>query len=181
MNYIRTHSGRKFFTTPTPDQVDLEDIATALSRVPRFGGHSFQKYSVAAHSLHVSFLVPKHLQLQALFHDASEAYISDIPSPFKALMPDYKKIEDGIMRAVAGKFGFDWPKDPIVKTADSAALYMERDGLFILAQWLDNEVIPYVKPPVDLRWDFNRWSVMQPEDLACQFYSRANHLLKNDH
>lgn len=181
MNYIRTYSGKKFFTTPTPDQVDLLDIAIALSRAPRFVGQSYRKYAVAAHAIHVSLLVPKQLRLQAIFHDASEAYLADIPSPFKSLMPDYKRLEAGIMDAIAKKFGFAWPKSHQVDHADSAVLYLEREALFLPSQGMDDEVIPYVKPPVEVKWDFHRWSLMSSKELANEFFNRAQRLLKNEH
>lgn len=175
MNYIRTYGGKKFYTTPTPDQVELMDIAVPLSRAPRFAGHSRFEYSVAAHSIHTSLLVPKHLRLQALFHDASEAYLADIPSPFKALMPDYKLIEAGIMQAVAEKFRFDFPVDPIVKQADSAALWIERHTLFTSPSGEDEEVIPFVEPPCKhSTWSTHFWSLMPREQVAKQFLSYAN-------
>ena len=49
------------------------------------------------------------LKLAGLLHDASEAYIGDMPSPFKKLMPDYKKLEDNLMKVIAQKFGFEYP------------------------------------------------------------------------
>ena len=177
MNYIRTFSGTKFDTTPTADQVNLEDIAVALSRAPRFGGHTFWPYSVAAHSIYVSLLVPKRHRLQALFHDASEAYISDIPSPFKASMPDYKIIEFGIMEAVAERFDFNWPPDPIVKQADAAALYQEWKNLFKPYQGADDGIIPFVAPPCQVNWDFREWGTKTSNELACEFIFQANHLL----
>jgi hypothetical protein len=178
MNYIRTYTGRKFFTTPTASQVDLDDIAVALSRAPRFGGHSYMQYSVAAHCIHVSHMVPAQLKLQALFHDASEAYIGDIPSPFKAIMPDYKQVERGIMDAVAKKFRFAWPIDPIVRQADSAALYQERRWLFRTPVGEDDLVIPQIKPPRSISWGFFEWSNLTSVELVDRFINRANELLK---
>lgn len=184
MNYIRTYSGGKFYTTPTTDQVLLMDIAVPLSRAPRFAGHSRFEYSVAAHSIHTSLMVPPSLRLQALFHDASEAYLADIPSPFKALMPDYKILEDGIMRAVAKKFKFTWPVDPLVKQADAAALWLERQALFTSTVGEDDDVIPYICPPVeaattlDYSWDFHKWSWMRCEQVATEFLNYASRYAK---
>jgi hypothetical protein len=152
--------------------VEILDIAVPLSRAPRFAGHSRFEYSVAAHSIHVSLLVPEHLRLQALFHDASEAYLADIPSPFKALMPDYKVIEEGIMQAIAKRFKFDFPIDPIVKQADAAALWIERRTLFISPAGEDEAVIPYVKPPCECpEWDTHTWSLKRREEVAAEFFN----------
>lgn len=179
MNYIRTYSGGRFYTTPTVDQVKLMDIAVPLSRAPRFAGHSRFGYSVAAHSIHVSLMVPPAYQLQALFHDASEAYLADIPTPFKALMPDYKILEGGIMSAIAHRFNFDWPIDPIVKQADAAALWIERQNLFTFPVGEDDDVIPYVAPPVKCRsWDCQQWSILRPELIATEFLNYASKYAK---
>ena len=91
---------------------DLVDIATGLARQCRYNGqYPITKgfYSVAEHSVILSKFVEdvfgkdKDACLYALLHDASEAYLSDIMTPFKALMPEYKKIEAKVMDAVLKK------------------------------------------------------------------------------
>lgn len=50
MSYIQTLSGKKFnYLTATVDDIDVEDIATALSNICRFAGHLPEFYSVAQH------------------------------------------------------------------------------------------------------------------------------------
>ena len=72
-SYIETVSGRKFyFLNPNPEDIDIEDIAHALSMQCRFTGHTKWFYSVAEHAIWVSYLVPVHLALEGLLHDASE-------------------------------------------------------------------------------------------------------------
>ena len=164
-SYIRTFSGHKFPTNPKPSDVRLQDIATALSRVPRFAGHTAYPYSVAAHCIHVSCMVPRQFQLQALFHDASEAYICDIPSPFKRLMPEYKKIETRIMEVVAARFCFTFPIAPEVKQADHAALYLERKALFKTPIGGDFEALS----ACGLLFKFLDWVGISPETTANRF------------
>ena len=52
MSYIQTLSGKKFdYLNSTTDDVEIEDIATALSHICRFSGHLPEFYSVAQHSV----------------------------------------------------------------------------------------------------------------------------------
>ncbi len=133
--WIETYSGKKFyFLDPTPDMVDIEDIAHSLSNQCRFAGHVSKFYSVAEHSINVCNLVQRatrddRLSLAALLHDASEAYLIDIPSPIKQHLPGYKDIELRVMAAVGYKFGFDWPPSEVIHDADQAQLKTE-------AKWL---------------------------------------------
>lgn len=64
-------------------------------------------------------------RLAALMHDASEAYLMDIPSPIKRRLANYHEIEDRLMRVIANKFGFQWPLAEEVKLADKALLELE--------------------------------------------------------
>lgn len=128
--YVETSSGKKVhFLEPDPDSINIEDIAHALSFIPRFNGHTSKFISVAEHSWNGARYIQHDLKLQMLLHDASEAYLCDIPSPIKQFLPDYKKIEDGMMNAIAAKFGFEYPLHPIVHHYDLALLSNE-------AHWL---------------------------------------------
>ena len=125
-NAIRTFTGKVFdLKILDPESICIQDIAHALSHVPRFAGHLQEHYSVAQHSVLVSLLVPKEHRLAALLHDASEAYIGDMPTPFKKLMPDYKKLEEKLMQAIANKFDFQYPFHPCIKQADAMLLNLE--------------------------------------------------------
>lgn len=145
--YIETASGRKFwYNTDSIDGICIDDIGAALSKLCRFTGHCREFYSVAEHSVYVSYLVPKDLALAGLLHDASEAYLSDIASPIKQFMPEYKNIENDIMKRIALKFslpeGFHEGKE--VKQADWAQLKSEAQALLPTGgkEWFFPEGLP---------------------------------------
>lgn len=111
---------------PDPDQIDIEDIAAGLGYQPRFTGQMSEFYSLAAHSILVSLLVPPELALQGLLHDAAEAYVNDIPRPVKPLLRDYKPIEDAISQAIMFRYGLSFPLAKEVKDADAVAVCVEQ-------------------------------------------------------
>jgi 5'-deoxynucleotidase YfbR-like HD superfamily hydrolase len=134
--FIQTYSGKKFWPLePNEEALCIEDIAHALSNNCRWTGHCRDFYSVAQHSLIMSENVPTGMELTALMHDASEAYLSDLSRPVKhsAEMEAYRKAERRLEQSIAHKFGllFDdtkqpWPYPQEVKTADNRMLYTER-------------------------------------------------------
>ena len=127
---IVLHSGNTFdFLNPDVESFTIEDIAHALGQLCRFNGHTTKFYSVAQHLVLSSFLVPKEHALAALLHDAHEAFVGDVVTPLKLLLPDFKKIEDHIEEIVLAKFGLPFPLDPCVKHADLKMLCTEKRDL----------------------------------------------------
>lgn len=123
---IRTSTGKYIdFTNINPDDICIEDIAHALSMQCRFGGHLPKFYSVAQHSVLCSHLVSEQYQLEALMHDASEAYMLDIPKPLKNLLPDYEALEEQMMEVISKKFGTAHPLSKDVKVVDALMLRVE--------------------------------------------------------
>jgi len=108
------------------DDVRLPDIAHALSMINRFNGHTKFPYSVAQHSVMVSKIVEPQNALWGLLHDASEAYLGDVSTPLKMMLPSYRELEDQVQRAIASKFGLKWPMPHEVKEADLRALLSEK-------------------------------------------------------
>lgn len=132
--WIQTFTGKVFeLFDPKPDQIDIRDIAHALALTVRFNGHSIVPYSVAQHSVLVASAVPAEMFLEALLHDASEAYVGDMVRPLKQTMHMYRDVEDKIQMAIlrrfdveeAGLFGRSWK----IKNADMRALVTERRDL----------------------------------------------------
>lgn len=138
-NCIRTFSGIYMNVfEPTLDMIFIDDIAHALSNQCRFGGHLPQFYSVAQHSILCSTLVSNEYKLAALLHDASEAYLLDIPSPIKQGLSNYKEIEDKLMTLIAKKFGFKYPLESQVKEIDKKILALEWEQLMMQKTIVEN-------------------------------------------
>ena len=130
MAKLETVSGRKIdVTNPDPKTIEITDIAWALSRMPRFSGHSipYIPYSVAQHCVQVMKELAPHgprIQLHGLLHDAAEAYINDLPSPIKHIPEIHaviSKLEDRLMLTIYDAIGVAPPTEEeeiIVKIAD---------------------------------------------------------------
>lgn len=135
--YIRTYTGKKCWPCdPRPEDLDIKDIAHALSLICRFTGHVKQFYCVADHSIRVSDLCSKENKLWGLLHDASEAYLADVARPIKR-NPEfgayYKTVESGLMACVIEKFNLASPEPSEVKTYDNILLRTEQRDLMPLA------------------------------------------------
>lgn len=129
--WILTNSGIQFdLENPTPDMVCIEDIAHALSQMCRFNGHTDRFYSVAEHSLNVCGVVEGKFKLDALLHDATEAYIPDVTRPLKHMLPIFSDVESKIAAVISEKFGILFPTPKEVKEADARMLKTEKLALF---------------------------------------------------
>lgn len=136
--FIELRSGRRFTPLdPVAADICIDDVAHALSHQCRFSGHTRVHYSVAEHSVRVSELVEvwgcsRYTQLWALLHDASEAFLVDLPQPLKAhetLGPAYRAAEAKVMEAVCDRFGLAHAEPPKVREADMVLLATEARDL----------------------------------------------------
>lgn len=110
--------------------IRLEDIAHALSHICRFSGHTDEFYSVAQHALMVSYLCAPEDAKFGLLHDATEAYIGDLATPIKKLIPEYKQYEIDLWAVIARRFDLPVKSPASVKQADILALHWEANNLF---------------------------------------------------
>jgi len=130
--WIRTFMGHRFHLSGFPaGEVDVREIAHALSNLCRFGGHCAQFYSVAQHSVLVSHIVPPALALEGLLHDAAEAYLGDVVRPLKRHLKGtvYDQWEESLEILIADRFGLRTGPHPELKEADNRALATEARDL----------------------------------------------------
>ncbi|KFD18376.1 hypothetical protein GTPT_2566 [Tatumella ptyseos ATCC 33301] len=127
MSWIYTNSGEHFnFISPRPEQICIDDIACGLSNICRFTGQLNEFYSVAQHSVLASHIVPPEFAFEALMHDAQEAYLGDVSSPLKGLLPDYRRIERIVEMVIRMNYGLPAVMSSVVKHADLTLLATER-------------------------------------------------------
>jgi uncharacterized protein len=133
--FIQTVSGRRIDPlAPNVDEIDISDIACALSNQCRFGGHCRVFYSVAQHVSLASDLVLERSgsaadALWALLHDAAEAYLVDLPHPLKhrsELGRLYGEAEERLQQAIVQRSGLPRSPPPLLKQVDRALLATER-------------------------------------------------------
>jgi hypothetical protein len=123
---IMLQSGAWFdFCAPASSAFTIEDVAHGLGNICRYSGQCKRFYSVAEHSLLVSE-VAVGFEFEALLHDAAEAFLGDITRPLKQMLPDYKRIELEVERAILDRFGVSWPLPPQIKQADLRVLAAEQ-------------------------------------------------------
>jgi uncharacterized protein len=146
-SYLITQSNRRVdIPEPLPGQIHIEDVSVHLSRIPRFVGATNRFFSVAQHSLEVAYLCAAIVQnrnsngaptddltdlmREGLLHDGHEYLLSDIPSPVKRLLPDYKRLVEGPLdRRIRSVFGLAKMMPADVHLADSMALLLEDQHL----------------------------------------------------
>jgi hypothetical protein len=144
---IVTTTGIQFdVLNPDPTKIRLRDIVTSLSRINRYLGHGSHPWSVLAHSVCVAQLVPPEYQLTALLHDATEAYLGDVPAPLKELLEftPYRDAEHRLWTAIAAKCGAHPVIPPVVHDADLAMRWYEARSMKLdqgdcLSAWLEYE------------------------------------------
>jgi 5'-deoxynucleotidase YfbR-like HD superfamily hydrolase len=175
--FIQMRGGGEFDPkTGEISRIEIADIAHALSHMCRYAGHCSSMYSVAEHSVLVSRIIrqmwPDDVMARwaGLLHDATEAYVCDLPTPLKVLLPEFMRIEDELAVKIALKFGIQWTEEVTrrVKQADAIALSTEARLLFEdVSQW--DSIKPYAPIPTLLHWAFPQDSLMAREYFLNEF------------
>ena len=111
MTSINTYSGKQVdIENPNVDTIDIEDIAHALSFICRGCGNTRIFFPVARHCVYCAKEAKARgasnvVILACLLHDASEAYMMDIPKPIKDnLLPQYRVYENQMLDCIYKKF-----------------------------------------------------------------------------
>ena len=152
----QTASGRQFFINdPRVEEVDIKDIAIALSNQCRYNGHVKQFYSVAQHATEISEWMEldgfgRETCLVGLHHDSAEAYTGDIISQLKYLIPEFRTLEERVESVVFDALGVvlnDY-RVRAVKHYDMIALATERRDV-LTPNFTDNTWGELPRPRVD--------------------------------
>lgn len=176
--WIITFTGKKFYhLAPTPEMVDITDIAHALSMLCRWTGHTRFHYSVAQHSIYASHLVPKQFALAALLHDSSEAYLGDMNRPLKhftAAGPAYREIEEKVEAVIFGKFGVPFPLPEEVKEADTQMLYAEKAQLMTITEATKYEARKWGRDETEADVRIQRWTPRRAEKMFLKRFAELS-------
>ena len=176
---IQTFSGLRFSPLePDPSAIEIADIAHGLAHHCRFGGHAATYYSVGQHSCVVADAVrergaDRDTVLHALLHDASEAYLGDLPHPVKHRSEFgrlYREIEEPLQAAILARFGLATPAPPLVKEVDRAALAAERA---VLMRAADDAWWPELDGVAPLEVEIVPWA---PHQSKTEFLARFESL-----
>lgn len=169
-DWIQAFPAHQFWSLdPRFDEVHIESIAHSLAMQCRYAGHCLRFYSVAEHCVLLSRQVEPRHALWALLHDASEAYLVDVPRPVKGGLLGYHGIEHRVMEAVVRRFKLRPLQIPIeVHEADMRITTDEkRQNMAPGLVWGTDELEPL---GVTLRF----WS---PEQAEQQFLERFSELI----
>jgi hypothetical protein len=176
---ILTYSGHYFsFEDLESNVIAFDDIAHGLSNICRFAGQCPVFYSVAEHSVEVANIVrnwlgvtdPK-IWLQALLHDATEAYIGDMTSPLKRIMPEYQELEGQLHRQIMRNFNLPCTLDPAVKRADLIMLAIEKREI-----WRNSDewaLLKGMEPPAEYTLEQN-----VPREAELRFRVAFKHIAR---
>lgn len=138
MSYILTYKKIEFYPLePRVKDIDIEDIAHALSLLCRANGHFKHFYSVGQHSINcakeaIARGYSTRVAMGCLIHDASEAYLADITRPVKKHLHKYLEIEDKLQGEIFEKWvpSLTEEETKLIFEIDDAILYYEFIDLF---------------------------------------------------
>ena len=174
MSYITTYTGKHFDpTNPDMAQVDIKDIAHALSLICRGNGQVKSFFSVGQHCINaareaIARGYSKRVILACLLHDAGESYLSDVPRPLKPSMPEYVRTEEYLLDLIYEKYlgsKLDEEEQRLVKSIDNDLLYYDLKELL-------NECSCDVAPKLLISLNYDFVSFHQVEQTYLELYQQ---------
>ena len=154
-DYITTYTGIHFYPMkPEIEKIQIQDIAHALSLLCRGNGHVKHFFSVGQHCIHCALEAmargySRRVCLACLLHDASEAYLSDVPRPFKNSLPEYRRLEERFLCMVYEKF----LGGPLTEEEESLVRQIDDDMLYFDLTELLEEPVGNERP--EMKSDFS--------------------------
>ncbi len=163
---MQTFSSVQFWPIdPRVQEVRLLDIAHSLSNQCRFAGHVNSFYSVAEHSVRVSYACAAKDALWGLLHDATEAYLVDVPTPVKSQLSEYLRYERALQDVICQRFGLGLTMPPSVHHADRVLLATEARDI------MGPRPAAWFEMPDPLREVIVPWSPREAKERFCKrFY-----------
>ena len=113
------------------------------------------------------------LVLACLLHDASEAYLSDVPRPFKKSMPQYRELEQRLLDVIYCKYlgsALSEEEEHLLKVIDNDLLWYDLKEL--LNEW-DGSPEPELKTAVS----YEAVPFRQVEKTYLEMYERLKSAL----
>lgn len=168
-DFLQTYTGKQYYPLdPHAEDVCIEDIAHSLSLQCRYAGHVKEFYSVAEHSVHIARWLFKYYGRESakygLLHDATEAYLVDVPRPVKPSLTNYKAIEAANWSVIAERFGLVDEMPECVHVADNRIIGDELVNMRCM-EWHENHNNP-------LNVQIECWSPKQAEQEFLNMYCR---------
>ena len=177
--YIITVSGHTIYLDNPADFL-IEDIATGLSNICRWGGQIKRFWSVAQHSLALYRVMPPAPELKraALLHDAAEAYIGDITRPVlrhvEGRMAELKKRMESSIEAQYGFRG----DEPVLRRWDDQIIHVEAAVFGLKIHPVCQEPFNLTKEELDIAGEaIVYYSERHPGDIRREFLSLYSRLL----
>lgn len=173
--YSRTLKGNVFLHQDlSSNEYDIFEIANSLSKTCRANGHFNKFFSVASHSIILAeYFIKRNYDYQtirtALLHDATEAYIGDITSPIKDLIPEIREYEEKIYEVIAIKFNLYRTIPTYIKLQDKKSYFLEISNLNDYNFYVPQDEI------LDAQDSFSKvidWGIDKTRDYFLELYDK---------
>jgi len=152
---------------PDPELIDINDIAHALSFLCRGGGHCNVFFSVARHCVYCAQEARARrfsdaVTLACLLHDASEAYMVDLPTPIKdGLFPEYRTYENRLLDCIYEKFIGRRLSEAELKLVDE----IDHDLLMYDLKYLLNMDVELPEIHIEIKYEFQPFEESEADYL----------------